>query len=541
MGAWSRFKNMTADAKAAAMSRMDTWANALTGLATSRDKTTHTLPYLSPILAPQMLEAMYHDDDIAARIVSAVPDEAYREGFTVISKAAQTQVNEFLDRKPQATFDDLRAVAHAAMQKESQSTQQQATELQKALDNHGAVQKFREAHTWGRLYGLGAIFLGVDDGRDPWEPVDVEAVRGINFMTVLDKRDLIPWRWYADPQAPKFSDVAIYLMQPVGVYVGAPYEIENTEQVLLLHESRMIRFGGDLTSKRLRLANQGADYSVLQKCFRALQLVNDNWQSSAALLADASQGVFSIRGLIDMIAGNADTMIQRFEFMDLIRSSFRAILLDAGDQAGPGETFTRVPTPFQGIPEMLDQTWTRVAAAARMPKQILLGEPPGGLNAGGTADANVRWWYDTVKATQQQAVRPQVEYVLRLEATARGYKNVDDWSIVFPPLWQLTEKEVAEMHESQANADKVYAEAGWLTPEEGALSRWGGGKYSLETKIDVATRKRTMAATMQTMEQEAQNALETAQDPAPMPGVISAQETTASGTPDPVPPRVTET
>ena len=94
---------MAGNAKAAALHRLDTWANALTGLATSRDKTTSTLPYLSPVLAPQALEAMYHDDDIAARIVSAIPDEAYREGFTVISKAAQAAVNEFVDRNPNAS------------------------------------------------------------------------------------------------------------------------------------------------------------------------------------------------------------------------------------------------------------------------------------------------------------------------------------------------------------------------------------------------------------------------------------------------------
>lgn len=541
MSAWSKLAKLSGDALAEAKHRMDSWANAMTGLGTSRDKTTYTQPYLSPVLSPQALEAIYHDDDIAARIISAMPDEAFREGFTVISKAAATAVDEFTKSNPSAKFDDITNVARGVMQKQSQTVQQQANELQRAMDNHGAVAKLREAMTWGRLYGLGAILIGADDGQDPWEPLDEERVRSVDYATVLDKRDLTPWRWYADPQAPKFGDVAIYLMQPVGVYVGAPYDIFNTSQILLVHESRMIRFGGELTSKRLRLANQGADYSVLQKCYRALQLVNDNWQSAAALLADASQGVFTIRGLIDMIAGNSDLMLQRFQFMDLVRSTFRSILLDAGGQEGEAEKFERVATPFEGVPQMLDQSWTRISAAARMPKQILLGEPPGGLNAGGTADANVRWWYDTVKAQQKQGVQPQVERWLRLEATALGYADPGEWSILFPPLWQLTAKEEAEMHAAQANADKIYNDAGWVTPEEGALSRFGGGKYSLDTKIAVEPRKRTMALSLQQMEEEAQNELENAKDPAPTPGVIAAQEQTARKTPDPVPPRVTET
>lgn len=539
MGLKSLFKGGS-DAVAQARVRMDGWVNYLTGLATGRDKTTHTRPYMDPILSPLELEGMYHSDDIAARIVSAVPDEAFREGCTVISKAAQIAVNEFLDKNPSAKYDDLRPIARAVMQKQSSNVQQQANALQKTWDDKGMTAKMREAMTWGRLYGLGSIFMVCDDGRDTWEPLDRDNVREVRACTVLDKRDLTPWRWYADPQQPKFSDVAIYLMQPVGVYVGAPYDIFNTSQVLLVHESRMIRFGGELTSKRLRLANQGADYSVLQKCFRALQLVNDNWQSAAALLSDASQAVFTIRGLIDMIGTNSDVLQQRFAFMDLVRSTFRAILLDAGDQSGDAEKFERVATPFEGVPQMLDATWTRAASAARMPKQILMGESPGGLNAGGTADANVRWWYDTVRATQNQSVKPQAELYLYLEAVAAGFDNPGDWSIVFPPLWQLTALEEAQMHLAQSTADKNYADSGWLTPEEGALSRWGGGKYSLETKIDVATRKRAMAATLQAMEQEASNALEEAKDPAPTPGVIAAQEQTNAASPEPVPPRTTE-
>jgi phage-related protein (TIGR01555 family) len=541
-GSWlKKAVGLTNDARAQMHMRMDGWVNFLTGLNSTRDKTTQTRPCLDPVLSPLELEGMYHSDDIAARIVSAIPDEAFRENFMVISKAAQQEVNEFLDRSPNTKFDDLRIVARTAMKKEHATIQQQANELQKACDDHGMTQKLREAMTWGRLYGLGAILLGANDGKEFWEPLDREAVTKVTFATVLDKRDLTPWRWYADPQAPKFSDVAIYLMQPVGVYVGAPYDIFNTSQVLLVHESRMIRFGGELTSKRLRLANQGADYSVLQKCFRALQLVNDNWQSAAALLADASQAVYKIRGLMDMIAADKDTLLTRFQFLDVVRSTFRAILLEAGEGDNDGEDFSRVETPFQGIPEMLDRSWTRAAAAARMPKQILLGEPPGGLNAGGTADANVRWWYDTVKATQNQGVKPQIEYYLFLEATARGFDNPGDWSVVFPPLWQLTAKEEAEMHLTQAQADQIEATIGMTTPEELALSRHGGGKYSLDTKIDVATRKRTMAASLATMEQEAENELDSAADPAPTPGVIAAQEQTANATPEPVPPRVTET
>jgi phage-related protein (TIGR01555 family) len=525
MSIWKNIAGLAALAKSGAndaaaklsefRARMDSWTNAMTGLNTSRDKTTYGLPQLSPVLPPQNLEAIYHDDDIAARMVSAMPDECFREPWSIISKSAAQEVNEYL-KKNRGDLDTARKIAAKSM---TDTQQERAAELQKALDEKNTREKHREAMTWGRLYGLGAIYLNVDDGLDSWDPIDEEAVRELHAATVLDKRDLTPWRWYANIDEDGFSDVAIYLVMPIGVYTGAPYVAEDilaTNQVKLVHESRMIRYGGELTSKRLRLANQSADYSVLQKAFRALQLFNENWQSSSVMMSDASQGVLYIRGLIDMIAQQPDVMTQRFQFMDLARSVMRSLVLDAGDASGPAEKFERVPSRFEGIPQMLEQSYTRISAAARMPKVILFGSSTKGL--GDTGDSELRWWYDTVRATQETAVKPNVEKQLRLEATARGYDDADDYTVVFASLWQMTQLEEAQRNQAQAQADTAYSEAGWITPEEGALSRWGSGKYSLDTKIDVESRKRSMQFTLEAMQQQAQNEQAAAKDPEPTPG-----------------------
>lgn len=520
-----------AEEMSALKARFDSWANAMTGLATARDKTTYTLPSLGPILTPVTLEALYHDDDIAARIVSTLPDECFREGFTVVSKGAAKIVNDYLEQAP-GDFAGARRTARKSM---SETLQERADELQADLDRLGTREKYRESMTWGRLYGLGAMLIGVDDGLPTWEPIDWGNVRGVDYLTVLDKRDLTPWRWYADPQQPKFSDVAIYLMQPVGVYVGAPYDIFNTSQILLVHESRMIRFGGELTSKRLRLSNQGADYSVLQKAFRALQLTNDNWQSVAALLSDASQGVITIKGLINMIAQQPDVMQTRFQFMDMARSVFRSIVLDAD-----GEKFERVSSQLEGLAPILEQTWLRLASAARMPLTKLMGRSPAGLNA--TGESDTRGWYDDVRATQEQSAKPQLERLLRLLATAKGWDAPEDWSVVFAPLWQMTEKEKAEINFAQAQADQINIVNGVATATEIALSRFGGGKLSLDTKIDTQSRKRAMALELEQLETEAANAVEMAKDPAPTPGVAAEARTKAQEeTPDPGPPKVTTT
>ena len=63
----------------------------------------------------------------------------------------------------------------------------------------------------------------------------------------------------------------------------------------------------------------------------------------------------------------------------------------------------------------------------------------------------------------------------------------EDWKIEFNPLWQPTEAEVVETRNKQADTDMKYIQAGVLTPEEVAISRFGGDEYSSETILIEAT------------------------------------------------------
>lgn len=489
--------------------RTDGWSNSTTGINTSRDKTTAMLPYTEVLLDPLTLETLYHTSDLATKIVSAVPDECFREPWSIINRAPTQESSA------------------------AEEIQAHASDLDAECNRLGVRQKYREAQTWGRLYGLGAVLVGVNDGLPAWEPVDWARVRSIDYLTVLDKRDLIPWRWYADPQQPKFGDVALYQVQPVGVFVGAPYDLSSTNQIILVHESRLIRFGGEITSKRERLRNQGADYSVLQKCYRAIQLVENNWQSASALMADASQGVFKIKGLMDMITQEPGIMQTRMQLVDQMRSVVRALILDTEEE------FERVPTPLGGISDLLVETWTRLAAAARIPLTVLMGTSPKGLNA--TGESDLRWWYDTIRATQREDILPNVEYLLRLMATANGYGDAQNWSVEFAPLWQMTADERAKMEYTVAQKDQIYMQEGVLTPNEVALSRYGTGYWKAETHIDVDSRKEMMALEIENQLEQLKN------PPLPLdtPGAYGAgapsKEKAVESTPDPGPPSVVET
>ena len=464
--------------------RLDSWANTLTGLGTGRDKTTHTLPGWVRPLTPLELEVLYATDDIATRMVRAVVDEAFREEWTIlpVEDPAEPDIDpnerhDAFDAKPNPGADRLKA-------------------RMKELD---AWRKLHDAWVWGRLYGKGAVLLGADDGQDWSEPLDLERVRSFDFLTVLDRRDLTPYEWYADLQEEKFGQIATYYVQPVGVYMGTPYDGNATNPPIVVHESRMIIFGGELTNKRQRLANQGCDYSILQKSFRALQLTNNNWQSASTLLADAGQGVFKIRGLIDMIAQNPDLMQSRMALVDMMRSTVRAIILDAGDERSktPPEDFTRVPTPFTGVPDMLVQTWNRLACAAKMPLMILMGSKPAGLNSDGEQD--LEWWYNDVEAEQRSIAQPAIERVLDL--IARGESIGGKWTARPGTLRRMSQPQQAKSMSDLSVWAKNIVDSGVMMQEEVAMSlaKDPTGRTLL---IDVEVRKKMLKTSLKAAEDE---------------------------------------
>jgi hypothetical protein len=103
--------------------------------------------------------------------------------------------------------------------------------------------------------------------------------------------------------------------------------------------------------------------------------------------------------------------------------------------------------------------------------------------------------------------------------------------------WQVEPPEdvayLAKVHMDQANADNTYIQAGVLTPEEVAISRFGEGKYSLDTKIETATREKILDISEKTMQVEAEKALEDAKNP-PEP-VIAPNGATNGAVPVPPP------
>jgi uncharacterized protein len=438
-----------------AAGRLDGWANTLTGLGTSRDKVTSTTFCDDGTLPFSVLEALYHNDDMAARIADAVPEQMFREGYELR-----------LEDDPDG-----------------------ADELQDAANALGVDDAFEEASIWARKDGGAKVMMLINDGRDASEPVNEAAIKSIDGLRVLDRYMLFPDQWYDEPLKPKFGEPSVYrILTPL---LSGPMGMASFTAGALVHETRLIHFRGARTSIRRRRANFGWDDSVFQRVYQVLLSFGVAWAGVTHLMSDASQAVMKIKGLLQAIAGNQkDMMLERAKLNDTTRSLARMLMIDAEH-----EGFERVPTPFQGIPELVDRFGQRLAGAADMPLTVLMGTSPGGLNA--TGESDLTNWYDKIASMQKRKLKPNLDRFYKLLMLSKGgptsgqEKEVE---ICFKPLWKATEKEGAEIRKMQAETDQIEYTIGMATAEELATSRHGAHGWSPETTIDLDLRQQMMTA-----------------------------------------------
>lgn len=454
---------------AAPVLKKDTWSNAATGFGVLGQDKRLNVSYSPDLLDTFTAEALWRGNALAARIVEIIPDEMLREGWEVC-----VTENKDLSEVTEDAGEDL-----------------------------GICETLRSALHTARALGGSAILVGANDGSDNLElPLAEDRIRSIDYLNVLSPMELWPVKWYSDPVKAKYGEVATYRVVPSGIPPGA-----DVSKFPIVHESRLIRFNGIRTTRRFRFTGQrpGWDDSVLGRVIETLSDFQAAWQGAGLLVTDFSTPVLKLKNLAQLLAtDDGQAIFARASGIEAGRSIARVTILDSE------ETFERQSTNVSGLPELLEKFMLRLAADAKMPVSLLMGQAPAGLNA--TGDSDVRWFYDQIAAERERVLRPALERFYKLvflakNGPSRGVEP-EAWDIEFNPLWQLTEQEQANVRKTQAETDSIYLAAKVVTPEEIAKSRFGGDGYSTVTQIDGDLRDALLADT------EAQKA---ALSPAPAP------------------------
>lgn len=390
--------------------RQDGWRATLSGIGGRRDKARHVKFCPSLQLDRETLAGVYRDSWLVRRIITAVPEEALRRGF-----------GEELDSDDLPNFTRLNFERYPG---------------------EGALIR---ACNLARLMGGSGIYLGYrDGGADLTQPAREGAE--VSFLEVFHRYELraVEGSRVTDPSDPRYGRPELWEV------------IGQNRTNLRFHQSRMIVFPGQPRADQFEVGAFDRDWddSVLQSMWDDVARYGLFWQSVSHLMQISSVGVLKIEGLIQMLTSQDQADAEaRIDLINEALSLTRLMMLDASKN----EEYHRESVSFTDVPALLQELQLATAAAVGEPVTVLFGRSPAGMNA--TGESDMRLWYDKVDVWRERVLKPRAEQLI----AACERKEV---TIEWPPLWEPTEKECAEVRNLHIQGSHVLWQDGVLSEDE---------------------------------------------------------------------------
>jgi len=420
--------------------RADGLVNALTGMGSARDKSQYTTSTPIVFLGQEELENLY-SEWIPKRIVDIVAEQSTRKGFKVL-------------------FGGEGAAA------EEVAGIEQVIEDLYILENLGLASKN------ARLFGGAVILLYINDGRSADQPVDYKNIRSIEGMEVLD-------RWQI---APVINEDSLYDYSKATYYQIISGDLIRQPQLTKIHKDRILRFDGEWLPYRIRQRNYGWGMSALQSVYDSFRFYATGISSAATLLTEFDIFVHKLRGLSSMLAAGKEKDVRdRLVLNDMSKSIYRGYAIDAEK-----EELEFISRNFGGVGEILEKLRIDIIGASQIPHTILFGESPGGLGSTGRSEERdfTKHLGDYQASQYKRPLQHLMKMIMLSKEGPTAGKLPESWRIKFNDLFELNEREKADVRARVAAVDARYIQLGVLHPQEVADARYGGSEWSMELTLD---------------------------------------------------------
>ena len=423
--------------------RYDRWENETNRFGSDTDPISVTRYQPGIILNRIQLDNLYEFDWISAKIVDIPAEDAFRKWITLHHET-----------------DPAKAEA-----------------AKKILDQWNLRGHLLEGERLARLHGGALVVFGAFDGTEVSEPLDIEKIRQVMWIDVVDRWIAVPHTFFRDPGESNFGDVESYMIHRIRI---------SGSDTSIVHSSRVIRMNGRYVPPLRRLRNFGWFNSVLVRVYDVIRQFGVSVQSGSGVLQDFVVKKLKISNLQDLIAsGQFDIIEARIQVMA------REMAINNIALYGSDEEIEKIGTPIQGLPKLMELFIDYVSAAADIPRSRLFQNVTGTLG-GDPGKNDLRVHYDNIEAMQENKLRPPVQQGIDILLAPHGFKP-GEITFTWNPLWQMTDKEQAEIGKLVADTDVEYVRAGIVEPEEVAISRFSGDEVDLRNMvIDVDRRKKAL-------------------------------------------------
>lgn len=205
----------------------------------------------------------------------------------------------------------------------------------------------------------------------------------------------------------------------------------------------MIRLEGVRLPYQQRIAENGWGQSVAERIYDQLVAYDSTSQGAAQLVYKAHLRTYSIEKLRELIATGGkpfEAVLKQIDMIRSMQSNEGMTLLDSTDK------FETHAYSFSGLSDVLLQFGQQLSGALQIPLVRLFGQSPAGLNS--TGESDLRTYYDGINQKQESTLRIPLGRVLEVAyRSIIGSEPPEGFTFEFEPLWQLSDKEKAEVAE----------------------------------------------------------------------------------------------
>ncbi|MGK7892358.1 MAG: phage portal protein [Xenococcus sp. (in: cyanobacteria)] len=321
---------------------------------------------------------------------------------------------------------------------------------------------FAKAGRYGEHYGDGFIFLGVNDGLNPKEPVDEAKIKSVDWMAIMHRYEI----------------GVDQVQRGYRVHLNPISEIPGNQ--MLFHQSRVLRIPGTVLHGNMLTSNGGFNDSVIQTVYNAFLDYSQAIASSVGMVESHSLFKYKLKGLASKTQKNKpETLRKRFEAIIQGISAIGGLIFDADT-----EDADFIQRTYGGFDKILDKIELWLLAATGMPRGKVFGNAA--ISALSEAGESEKWaWNEIIERYQRNKLLPAHNKLTRYLLAAQGITERNGvYTISYRPHYQLTEKQLAEVKHINAETDKIYKEIEVLDPEIIRKSRFAGSEYGQDIILE---------------------------------------------------------
>lgn len=319
--------------------------------------------------------------------------------------------------------------------------------LEMEFERHDIRTLVRRAIETDLTMGRAQIYidLGATDDSLPFVTSPVGVRKGaLKGFTLIEPMWSTPSLYNAnDPTRPDF-------------YVPERWYVMGRE----VHADRLITMVMRPVPDILKPAYNFGGISMLQLMIPYVQRYQRTSDSISELIHSFSLSILAT-DMSAILAGNLDpNLLMRMSLFNKWKSNNGLMILDKNE-----EEISQINTPLSGLHELWTKSQEQMAGPSHIPMVKLLGVTPSGLNA--NSDGEIRVFYDYIMAQNEAHVRPVIERISEIMQLSL-FGEVDRgirWE--FDQLYQLNDKELAEVQEIKARTVATLIDGGLVSQEEG--------------------------------------------------------------------------